>query len=314
MPRDSRVPEPAPGWTPGTCYCGCGTKLKPGRGWWCSKEHRSSRAPDGRPVTEVDTKWCQTCSQRLPLSSFRLRTVRRATGYVERPSFYCETCFQGTLSNLATIATTEEGKERNRQRMADLYADPLGKEMFKNNAAAYRERVKADPEKLRRVQQQRHDYWLRYKKTKAYQDSKKRRNERFRQVKKELRLEEKDPMVISREDPMMAWLYQEIDRFLKDRDLAGEHIFGPILGGRNWGRWRPGTQGKGGKYMDLARVDAVLIRLDLQYRLHDFVFTRRSELIRSATEQPHKQDDDDDQNENAATDVHEGSLPQAEAA
>jgi hypothetical protein len=276
MARDTRPPNPAPGWTPGTCYCGCQTKLKTGQRWWASRTHRSSRAPDGRPVTEVDTKFCQTCATRLPHEEFPLKTVKRKAGYVQRRSFYCEGCESQTLQQLAEQAKTPEGRAKNRERMHLLYQDPIFKERHKAQTKDYRQRAREDPEKAARMRRQKHRYWLRYKKTKKYEMMCRRRRVREFQLKQD-RLDP-NPLVVPRGDPMLEWLYRQIDLYSEERGLSPLEVVGPVMGGRNWQKWRASSRSHGGKYMPLRIVDAVLVRLDLPHRLNDFDFKRRSEL------------------------------------
>jgi hypothetical protein len=241
-----------------------------------------------------------------------MRMVRRKSGYVERHSFYCATCHDGQLHELGQQAMSPEGKEKNRQRQARLYADPvLGAQHREKTKARYQAAMQ-DPEKRKKIRKQKRKQWRRYQKTPKYKEMLVRR----RVKKLELREDQLDlnPLVVLKGDPMVDWLYEQIDRYCEERDLSASDVFGPLMGGRNWGRWRSDSSAAKGRYLPLRMVDAVLVRLDLPHRLEDFDFKRRSDIRYGRLEQPDQQQDDDDQKDDTTADIHAPELPRTEAA
>jgi hypothetical protein len=243
-----------------------------------SRAHRSTKAPDGRLVTEFDTKWCNTCARRLPHEEFPTKMVRRKTGYVTRLNFYCHRCMVGHLEEMNQWPNV---KERARARAREAYENPiLRQRQLEANRRRYRER-KADPqrhaemkEKARRARitylerlRQDPERWAKH--LKAQED----RNRRAREDRLQRRLEQLDPLVLRPGDPMRDWLYQQCAQYADERDMSLRELF-PNFDLTKW----KSSNGHGARYMRFALVDEILVRLDLQHRLDDFTFYRRSEL------------------------------------
>jgi hypothetical protein len=157
--------------------------------------------------------------------------------------------------------------------MRKLYQDPIFKERHKQATNAYRKRMLEDPDRAQRIRSQKHRYWLKYKKTKKYELTCRRRKVKEFELKQD-RLDVQ-PLVVPKGDPMLEWLYEQIDCYADDRGLSPLEIVGELMGGRNWQRWRIGHHTHGGQYMTMRMVDRVLIRLDLPHRLEDFDFKPR---------------------------------------
>jgi len=241
-----------------------------------------------------------------------MRMVRRKSGYVERPSFYCATCHDDQLHGLGQQAMSPEGKEKNRERQARIYADPvLGAQHREKCKARYQQQMQ-DPEGRKKIRKQKRQQWRRYQKSPKYKEMLVRR--RLKAI--ELREDklDRDPLVVPRGDPMLEWLYQQIDLYCEERGISPLEVVGPVMGGKNWMKWRLGSRSNGGKFMPLRVVDAVLVRLDLPHRLEDFDFKRRSDIRYGRLEQPDQQQDDDDQKDDTTTDIHALELPNSEAA
>lgn len=285
MERDTRLPEPAPGWTPGTCYCGCGYPIKRSRPdkdrptIFYSRTHRSVRAPDGRLVTEFTTKWCQTCSRRLPLEDFPIRVKRRKEGYVERRGFYCHTCHK---AHLREINEQPHVKEAARLRARDMYSNPVMRErILAANRQRHRETM-ADPVRHEQLKQRRREerraYLERLKQDPMrwakFLQAEADRNARQREERRQRRLDKVDPLVLKPDDPQRAWLYEQMVNYATIRDMSLRDLFPD----RDMSKWKHASKTSGSRYMKLDLVDEVLVRLDLQHHLGEFTFYRRSEL------------------------------------
>ena len=143
-----------------------------------------------------------------------MRMVRRKSGYVERPSFYCATCHDDQLHGLGQQAMSPEGKEKNRERQARIYADPvLGAQHREKCKARYQQQMQ-DPEGRKKIRKQKRQQWRRYQKSPKYKEMLVRR--RLKAI--ELREDklDRDPLVVPRGDPMLEWLYQQIDLYCEE--------------------------------------------------------------------------------------------------
>lgn len=278
------LPQPAPGWTEGTCYCGCGYPIPPDRPdkvkprMFYSRAHRSTRAPDGRLITEFNTKWCSTCEQRLPRDQFPTKTVRRKEGYVQRLSFYCHACMR---SHLVVMNQRSDIRERSRIRAMEAYQNPhLRARQLEANQRRYwarkadpkqheemREKARLDRQKYLKRLKENPERWAKYLQAQAD------RNAREREVRHQRRIDKLDPLVIRPDDPMRDWLYEQVTKYADDRDMSLRELFPDF----DITKWKKST-GHGARYLRFEMVDLILVRLDLQHRLDDFQFVRRSEL------------------------------------
>lgn len=275
-------PQPAPGWTPGTCFCGCGFPIKHPRAdrlvMFYSREHRSTMAPDGRLVTEFETKWCKTCARRLTHDQFPTKTVRRKQGYVERICFYCYDCMK---VHLHEVNTRPEAKEKAKARARESYQNPAMRErQLKANRERYwakksdpvrHEALKAEKREDRRLYIQRlkqdPERWAKFREREQARYAAQREQRRL------IQLDKLDPMVLRPEDPMRVWLYDQCVKYVSDRDMRLKEL----LPDTDITKWKSAST-HGGRYMKFSLVDEILVRLDLQHHLDDFTFVRRSEL------------------------------------
>lgn len=262
----ARLAQPAPGVQEGFCWCGCGERLrKPGHQFF-SRSCRSTCAPDGRLVTEHRTKWCLACQVRKPIEQFPTKNFHYKQHYYVKAGTDCDVC---TKDRLSELTKSPEAKARNVIRQRERYqSDPYVRARRKETSAARARRVKEDPQLAAQETERRKEQWERYSVV-----LKQRRAE----LRAERLLDQNDPLVIPKSDPLVRWLYEQVDRYLEDRGMSGAQVLGETMG-RNWHRWHPDGTTNGSKYMPMTAVDQVLVRLGLQHRFSDFEFRRRSEF------------------------------------